>query len=163
MGAFCTIELRPHLLQYCICEWWHVFLCVLSFALACLDVVDNSTVSHLLTCFALFLLLYLAYQFFYLAGMRYVVTDEQLIFLHGVFQRSTDYMELYRVVDYQQNRTFLQQLLGLKTITILSGDRNMNRLDIIGVRETENIVSEIRNRVEYNKRMKNIYEITNRF
>lgn len=39
----------------------------------------------------------------------------------------------------------------------------MNRLDIIGVRETENIVSEIRNRVEYNKRMKNIYEITNRF
>ena len=110
-----------------------------------------------------FLLLYLAYQFFYLAGMRYVVTDEQLIFLHGVFQRSTDYMELYRVVDYQQNRTFLQQLLGLKTITILSGDRNMNRLDIIGVRETENIVSEIRNRVEYNKRMKCIYEITNRF
>ena len=95
--------------------------------------------------------------------MRYVVTDEQLIFLHGVFRRSTDYMELYRVVDYQQNRTFLQQLLGLKTITILSGDRNMNRLDIIGVRETENIVSEIRNRVEYNKRMKNIYEITNRF
>ena len=70
---------------------------------------------------------------------------------------------LYRVVDYQQNRTFLQQLLGLKTITILSGDRNMNRLDIIGVRETENIVSEIRNRVEYNKRMKSIYEITNRF
>ena len=103
------------------------------------------------------------YQFFYLAGMRYVVTDEQLIFLHGVFRRSTDYMELYRVVDYQQNRTFLQQLLGLKTITILSGDRNMNRLDIIGVRETENIVSEIRNRVEYNKRMKSIYEITNRF
>ena len=95
--------------------------------------------------------------------MRYVVTDEQLIFLHGVFQRSTDYMELYRVVDYQQNRTFLQQLLGLKTITILSGDRNMNRLDIIGVRETENIVSEIRHRVEYNKRMKSIYEITNRF
>ena len=125
--------------------------------------VDNSTVSHLLTCFALFLLLYLAYQFFYLTGMRYVVTDEQLIFLHGVFRRSTDYMELYRVVDYQQNRTFLQQLFGLKTITILSGDRNMNRLDIIGVRETENIVSEIRNRVEYNKRMKNIYEITNRF
>ena len=39
----------------------------------------------------------------------------------------------------------------------------MNRLDIIGVRETENIVSEIRNRVEYNKRMKSIYEITNRF
>jgi hypothetical protein len=72
-------------------------------------------------------------------------------------------MELYRVVDYQQNRTFLQQLFGLKTITILSGDRNMNRLDIIGILEDENVVSEIRKRVEYNKRQKSIYEITNRF
>ena len=72
-------------------------------------------------------------------------------------------MELYRVVDYQQNRSLLQQLLGLKTVTILSGDRNMRRLDIIGVCEDENIVGEIRKRVEYNKRMKSIYEITNRF
>ena len=95
--------------------------------------------------------------------MKYVVTDEQLIFLHGVFQHSTDYMELYRVIDYQQNRTLLQQLFGLKTVTILSGDRNMSRLDIIGVLENENVVSEIRKRVEYNKRMKSIYEITNRF
>lgn len=37
------------------------------------------------------------------------------------------------------------------------------RLDIIGVSEDESIVSEIRKRVEYNKRMKSIYEITNRF
>ena len=57
----------------------------------------------------------------------------------------------------------LQQLLRLKTVTILSGDRNMRRLDIIGVCEDENIVGEIRKRVEYNKRMKSIYEITNRF
>ena len=39
----------------------------------------------------------------------------------------------------------------------------MRRLDIIGVCEDENIVGEIRKRVEYNKRMKSIYEITNRF
>ena len=127
------------------------------------DMVESSTVHRLMTCFGIMLVLYLAYQFVYLLRMKYIVTEEQLIFLHGVFQHSTDYMELYRVVDYQQNRSLLQQLLGLKTVTILSGDRNMMRLDIIGVREDESIVSEIRKRVEYNKRMKSIYEITNRF
>ena len=163
MGAFNTIELRPHLLQYCISESWYALLCILSFACAGLDMVEDSTVSSLLTYFGVLLLVYLAYQLLYLLRIRYVVTEEQLVFLHGVFQHSTDYMELYRVVDYQQNRSLLQQLLGLKTITILSGDRNMRRLDIIGVCEDENIVGEIRKRVEYNKRMKSIYEITNRF
>lgn len=163
MAAFETKVLQPHILQYCICEGWYGFLCLLSFALAGLDIIENSVISNLLMFLGLFLLLYLVYQFFYLLRMKYVITEEQLIFLHGVFQHSTDYMELYRVVDYQQNRTLLQQILGLKTVTILSGDRNMSRLDIIGVLEDENVVSEIRQRVEYNKRMKSIYEITNRF
>ena len=30
MGAFNTIQLRPHLLQYLINEWWYVLLCVAS-------------------------------------------------------------------------------------------------------------------------------------
>lgn len=163
MVTFDTKVLKPHLLQYCICEGWYGVLCLLSFAIAGLDVIESTTISRLLIYFGIFLLIYLIYQFFYLSRMKYVVTDEQLIFLHGVFQHSTDYMELYRVVDYQQNRTLLQQLFGLKTITILSGDRNMSRLDIIGVLEDENVVSEIRQRVEYNKKEKSIYEITNRF
>ena len=74
----------------------------------------------------------------------------------------TDYMELYRVVDYQQHRSFLQQLTGLKTVTITSGDRNLPSLDIIGVEDDEEIVQEIRIRVEYNKQLKHIHEITNR-
>lgn len=163
MAAFETKVLQPHILQYCICEGWYGFLCLLSFAIAGLDIIENSAISHLLMYFGIFLVVYLIYQFFYLLRMKYVITDEQLIFLHGVFQHSTDYMELYRVIDYQQNRTLLQQLFGIKTVTILSGDRNMNRLDIIGVLENENVVNEIRQRVEYNKRMKSIYEITNRF
>jgi uncharacterized membrane protein YdbT with pleckstrin-like domain len=163
MRAFNTIQLKPHLLQYFINEWWHALLCVTSFAIAGLDMMEGSTIPTLLMWLGILLALYLAYQFVYLLRIRYVVTEEHLVFLHGVFQHSTDYMELYRVVDYQQNRSLLQQLLGLKTVTILSGDRNMGRLDIIGVREDENIVSEIRKRVEYNKRMKSIYEITNRF
>ena len=97
-----------------------------------------------------------------MARRRYVVTDEQIIFHHGVLARSTDYLELYRVVDYQQNRTIMQQLTGMKTITILSGDRNTPQLNIIGVENHVNIIPEILRRVDYNKKRRGIYEITNR-
>ena len=102
------------------------------------------------------------YQFFWYMKLEYIITDEQIIFLHGVFYYTTDYMELYRVVDYQQTRSLIQQLTRIKTVTLLSGDRNMRALDIIGVKEQEDMIQEIRNRVESNKRRKGIYEITNR-
>lgn len=79
-----------------------------------------------------------------------------------VFSHSTDYVELYRVVDYQQSRSLPQQLFGLKTVTIYSGDRNNAKLDMIGIKASNDIVSEIRCRVEFNKKNKGIYEITNR-
>ena len=75
----------------------------------------------------------------------------------------TDYMELYRVVDYQQHQTLLQQLMGLKTVIVYSGDRNTNVLVLVGIPKRRDIVAEIRNRVERNKKGKGVYEITNRY
>ncbi len=94
--------------------------------------------------------------------MEYIITSDQIIFLHGVVSHSTDYMELYRVTDYQQQQSLMQQLTGLKTVVIYSGDRNTPVMNIIGMKVKIDVVKEIRKRVEYNKQMKHIYEITNR-
>ena len=95
--------------------------------------------------------------------MEYIITDEQLIFKHGIICHSTEYMELYRVIDYQQQQSLMQQIWHLKTVTILSGDRTMPELKMIGLKENVQIVDEIRIRVEYNKKRRGVYEITNRF
>lgn len=108
------------------------------------------------------ILLYLFYQVIYLARIEYIVTSDQIIFLHGVISHSTDYMELYRVIDYQQQRSLMQQITGLKTVIIYSGDRNTPVMHLIGMRNNVDVVAEIRKRVEYNKQMKHIYEITNK-
>lgn len=71
-------------------------------------------------------------------------------------------MELYRVVDFREHRSFLQQLTGLKTVSVYSGDRMTPKLDIRGVEYRTNLVDHIRERVETNKQRKGIYEITNR-
>ena len=49
----------------------------------------------------------------------------------------------------------------MKTVHILSMDRNTPQLDLIGIRHKDNIVAIIRERVETNKQKKGIYEITN--
>ena len=69
---------------------------------------------------------------------------------------------LYRIVDFSESRDILEQLFGLKTVSIYSGDRTNPKLDIYGVKEKLDVVAIIRERVEYNKRRKGIYEITNR-
>ena len=156
---FDKISIKPCWRQLVIEQLLWFILCI---GLAVAYLLTNFMFHGLLLLLAMLVAAYLFYQVLYLSRIEYIVTGEQIIYLHGVLMHQTDYMELYRVVDYQQHRSLLQQLTGLKTITIMSGDRNLPSLDIIGVEAEEEVVQEIRIRVEYNKQMKHIHEITNR-
>ena len=156
---FDKISIKPCWRQLVIEQLLWFILCI---GLAVAYLLTSFKFHGLLLLLAMLVAAYLFYQVLYLSRIEYIVTGEQIIYLHGVLMHQTDYMELYRVVDYQQHRSLLQQLTGLKTITIMSGDRNLPSLDIIGVEADEEVVQEIRIRVEYNKQMKHIHEITNR-
>lgn len=156
---FDKISIKPCWRQLVIEQLLWFILCI---GLAVAYLLTSFMFHGLLLLLAMLVAAYLFYQVLYLSRIEYIVTGEQIIYLHGVLMHQTDYMELYRVVDYQQHRSLLQQLTGLKTITIMSGDRNLPSLDIIGVEADEEVVQEIRIRVEYNKQMKHIHEITNR-
>ena len=156
---FRPLSLRPHWLQFSINQLGWLILCLIAFTVY---FNFHFTMVNVFRYIGIAILLYLFYQVIYLARMEYIVTSDQIIFLHGVFIHSTDYMELYRVIDYQQHRSLMQQLTGLKTVVIYSGDRNTPVMNIIGMRNDLDVVAEIRKRVEYNKQIKHIYEITNR-
>ena len=145
-----TLQLRPGTLQFFIDN----------LPLLTLDLCGYACAGLLWLSVAMSLVL--AYRFIYLKRMIYRITDEQLIYEHGVITRSSDYVELYRVVDFAERSNLLQQLCGLKTVSVHSGDRTTPRLDIIGMDMNNDLVSVIRGRVELNKRRKGIYEITNR-
>ena len=93
--------------------------------------------------------------------MEYTITDQQLIYEHGVFTRNRDFVELYRIVDYDERGNFLQQLMGLKTISIYSGDKSTPKLDIIKKKEKSDLVNVLRERVSYNRSRMNIHEFAN--
>ena len=156
---FRTLFLQPHWLQFIINELPGILLTG-----SCLIIggIDAMPFTNLFLIAAVLLSLRLLYVFVYLRRMEYRINGEQLIMEHGVFTRKSDYLELYRIVDFNEHRTILQQICGLKTVTIYSGDRNNSKLPIIGLKNDLDLVSLIRERVEYNKQIKGIYEITNR-
>lgn len=89
----------------------------------------------------------------------YTITSEQIIIKKGLMARTTHYIELYRVVDYEQQQNLLQLLFGIKTVFILSRDRTNGCLKMVGIKASKDVVGEIRRRVEYNQKRKGIYEI----
>ena len=157
--SFKTYRLRPHRIQYVIDQMpW-----IIIWGFVTLYAGDDTFpyrvyLGYVSAC----MLFYLLWQAMELCRVEYVITGEQLIYRHGVLFHAADYMELYRIVDYQESRTPIQQLTGLKNILLLSGDRTLPRLRMVGIRGNSRILDEIRARVEYNKKRRGIYEITNR-
>lgn len=159
MNSHQTITLRPCMRQYLIDQLPLFVLLVLSFILGG---IPGFPLGKLTATLSLFLSLCLVYRFIYLRRIIYHIGTEQIVCEHGVFRRSVNYMEMYRIVDFLENQSFMQQLFGVKTITILSMDRSTPRLDIIGIPQHETTVQIIRQLAEESKRNKGIYEITNR-
>src|SRR5574344_2800522 len=159
MHRYRTIILQPHWLQFVIDELPEIILTTpLLFAAG----LESMPMPTLILCAAGVMTVFLIYNFIYLRRIECRINGEQLIMEHGVFTRKSDYLELYRIVDFNEHRTIMQQIFGLKTVTIFSGDRNTPKLNIIGVKNDLDLVSLVRERVELNRRRKGIYEIANR-
>ena len=156
-----SIRLHPSGRQFVVQEGMTtVCVCLLFIAIGYEGLMPESVVPYLLG-LVLLAVLYLVYRYLYITRMVYVISDEQLKYEFGIFSSTKDFIELYRVVDYSEQRSFLQILLGLKTVSIYSGDRTRPRLDIIGVPDKMNLINTIRERVEINKKQRNIHEFTN--
>ena len=148
------ISLRPQTAQFFIDELPLLLLCPVGLVYGGMENAPLASIAVLLS-------LILIYRLIYLKRIRYHIGSEQLTAEHGVFQRSIGYIELYRVVDFHEQQSLLQQIFGLKTVTVLSMDRTTPKLELTGLPKRINIVDIIRERVEFNKRRKGIYEITN--
>lgn len=155
---FQSIVLQPHRIQFVIDELPTIIVCAAGWIYGGME---GRPFTAFAVWVAVLLSLVLLYRLIYLRRTRYYIGSEQIISKHGVLSRKTDYMEQYRIVDFVEHQSFMQQLCGLKTVRIFSTDRNTLRLDLVGIRRNLDVVRLIRERVEYNKRKKGIYEITN--
>lgn len=106
--------------------------------------------------------LYMLFSYLYLRNLTYKIDGERLMIQRGVFSIDRDFIELYRVVDYEERSTFLQRVFGIKNVSIYSGDRTMPKLEMVGITSDLDIIYIIRKQVEKCKKERGVYEITNR-
>ena len=122
----------------------------------CEQLIANTSLGLLVFVFLVCLTRYVM-----LVSHKWIIGDETLCTIKGVFARHTDYIELYRIVDYKESQTLLQRLMGIKTVTVFSTDRSDAIMDMRGVSADEDVIGYMRDKVENCKTDKRIYEITN--
>src|ERR1043165_7482336 len=62
---------------------------------------------------------------------KYQVTAERLIIRRGIFLKSIDEIELYRIKDVRMNFTLLNQLTGIGAICLTTSDETTRNGDFI--------------------------------
>lgn len=110
---------------------------------------------------AAFILIFLVLRYVMLVNVKWLVEEETLCRIKGIFSKQTDYIEMYRITDYKENQSFLQRIMGVKTVTVYSTDRSDEVTDIPGVPADMNLIGIIRDNVEKCRKEKRIYEIAN--
>jgi len=130
-------------------------------AMPLLTSVDNNYLQLAVSSLSLLLAVVLIIRYVMLTAVVWIVGESTFCRIRGVFSRHTDYIELYRVVDYSESQTLLQKPWRVKTVSIISTDKSDSTMQMYGVKASLDIVRLIRNRVEKCKQEKRIYEITN--
>ena len=110
---------------------------------------------------AAFILIFLVLRYVMLVNVKWLVEEETLCRIKGIFSKQTDYIEMYRITDYKENQSFLQRIMGVKTVRVYSTDRSDEVTDIPGVPADMNLIGIIRDNVEKCRKEKRIYEIAN--
>ena len=153
------IELVPSLRMFWIqnCGLFVIYLVLLIMTGS-----DSRSLSLVALLMAGLLTAVLLYRYYYICKLKWTITRKQLKTEWGVLTRDIHYVELYRVVDYCERQSFMQMVFGLKDIIIFSNDRTTPAQRIFGIPAGLDIIPQLKELVEQQKREYHVYEIANR-
>lgn len=103
-------------------------------------------------------LLLALFRYMKLKSISFELSEEQLVYRRGVLMSKTDFLELYRIKDFQLRRPFLHKLSGSMNIQLKTSDASHPSLELKGIPHS-NILDIMRLRVEQARVGKNVYEV----
>ena len=87
-----------------------------------------------------------------------VITDQRVIETKGVFSKTSDELELYRVKDIQFDQPFCYRFVGLSNITLLTSDKSHPVFKIPAIKDGERVREELRSAIDLRRDEKNVLE-----
>jgi hypothetical protein len=122
---------------------------------------QSVSLMYLLGLLALVMLFNAMWSYVVLYNIIYIIEMEQIIIKHGIFRRTTNFLELYRVYDYQKRQHIIEAIFGIMNVVILSRDLSNPAVKFIGISNNDDLIPLIRERVETQKLRKKIVEFNN--
>ncbi|MEA3034534.1 MAG: hypothetical protein QOH04_289 [Sphingomonadales bacterium] len=100
-------------------------------------------------------------QWLRFVAATFEVTNDRLIIRHGIFSKSIDEIELYRVKDVRLDYSLVNQWAGIGTITILSSDETTRGAPLVVpfVEQAEARREQLRDLVDQVRRRRGVREI----
>ncbi|MEO0804436.1 MAG: PH domain-containing protein, partial [Cyanobacteria bacterium J06642_2] len=92
-------------------------------------------------------------------SISYTLFDERFIERHGVLNRSTNHLELFRVKDMGLQQDFFERILGLGTIILYTSDTSCPIVRLTGIEDSERALELFRDRVNVERNRKNVREL----
>lgn len=90
---------------------------------------------------------------------KYEITDQRIVFQTGVFSRTTDELELYRIKDIRLEEPFFLRLFGLSNILLSSSDVSHPDITIAAISEGKQTREQLRKAIEARRDLKKVREI----
>ncbi|MBR5094408.1 MAG: PH domain-containing protein [Oscillospiraceae bacterium] len=79
---------------------------------------------------------------------RYILTDEKLLIIKGVFKQTEDEIRLYRILDVSLKRSLFERFDRVGTIHCCSSDKTSGEFDIRRVKKSREVKELISDMVE---------------
>lgn len=97
------------------------------------------------------------YSIIYDRTKEFILFEDRLVVKEGIFFRTNDFIELYRIKDYSSYQTLFMQMLSLMAVTIYSSDKTSPELQIKGIKNS-GVLERLRLLVEEQRRIKGVRE-----
>lgn len=102
---------------------------------------------------------YAIYRWLTVKCTRFTLTNQRFRIERGILSKRFDEMELYRVKDITMSQPFIQRLVGLGTVVMMTSDATTPTVLLPAIAEPRLVLDQIRGEVERVRRERNVREL----
>lgn len=109
-----------------------------------------------LLCWLVVPIFYAMWHWLAVRNIEYSQTPERLRIRHGVLNKVSDDVELYRVKDFQVQEPLHLRLFGLSNVVLLTSDKLQPRVTLRAIEDGLEVKDFIREHVEYMRQKRGV-------
>ena len=112
-----------------------------------------------LACLLIIPIPYAIYRWLAVRCTRFALTNQRFRISRGILSKHYDDLELYRVKDITLAQPFIQRVLGLGTVTMITSDATTPTILLPAIKEPLAVLDRVRAEVERVRRERNVREL----